>query len=129
MSLGRLDLRRSLEVEDDKRKLKQPVTPRSESPSPREGHLHLWCRILELGIRLAVQTHDSGFLNPVNLALGSRDGPTCVQVVRATVFDVPQIPKDGGGGRRRRGVRPWSCASSESSAKEWESGSISKVKA
>ncbi|RLM79583.1 uncharacterized protein C2845_PM12G06420 [Panicum miliaceum] len=70
MSLGRLDLRRSLEVEDEKRKLKQPVTPRSESPSPREGHLHLWCRILELGIRLAVQTHDSGFLNPVNLALG-----------------------------------------------------------
>ncbi|PUZ40348.1 hypothetical protein GQ55_9G416000 [Panicum hallii var. hallii] len=101
---------RKLEVEIDKNRLKQPVTPRSQSPSPRTAAPPV---VPDLGraIGPAVQTRDGGFLvsmNPFDLPLASRDGPPklAMQVSRpfvlpgalaATGFDVLQKMAAAGG--------------------------------
>ncbi|CAN6284098.1 unnamed protein product [Urochloa humidicola] len=106
---------RKLEVEDDKKKFKQPVTPRSQPPSPRTKEAlvpHPVVADLGRGIGPAVQTRDGGFLvsmNPFDLPLESRDGPPklAMQLSRpfvlpgatvATGFDVLQKMAAAGGG-------------------------------
>ncbi|KAL6905257.1 hypothetical protein ACP4OV_002858 [Aristida adscensionis] len=105
---------RKLEVFDDKKKLKQPVTPRSGSPSPRKAPSPRSPPVVpDLGQSLgpAVQTRDGGFLvsmNPFDLPLASRDGPPklAMQLSRpfvlpgamaATGFDVLQKMAAAGG--------------------------------
>ncbi|OEL28665.1 Protein PLASTID MOVEMENT IMPAIRED 1 [Dichanthelium oligosanthes] len=109
---------RKLEVDDDKKKLKQPVTPRrSQSPSPRKAAPPPVVPDLGPGIGPAVQTRDGGFLvsmNPFDLPLASRDGPPklAMQVSRpfvlpgamaATGFDVLQKMAAAGGADEVRG--------------------------
>ncbi|KAJ1296431.1 hypothetical protein BS78_01G300200 [Paspalum vaginatum] len=102
---------RKLEVGADKKKLKQPVTPRSQSPSPRKPATPPVVPDLGRGIGPVVQTRDGGFLvsmNPFDLPLASRDGPPrlAMQVSRpfvlpgamaATGFDVLQKMAAAGG--------------------------------
>lgn len=102
---------RKLEVDGDKKQVKLPVTPRSESASPRKAATPPVVPDLGRGIGPAVQTRDGGFLvsmNPFDLPLASRDGPPklAMQVSRpfvlpgamaATGFDVLQKMAAAGG--------------------------------
>ncbi|TKV95189.1 hypothetical protein SEVIR_9G345600v4 [Setaria viridis] len=108
---------RKLEADGDTKKLKQPVTPRSQSPSPRKAAPPPVVPDLGRGIGPAVQTRDGGFLvsmNPFDLPLASRDGPPklAMQVSRpfvlpgamaATGFDVLQKMAAAGGADVVRG--------------------------
>ncbi|KAL6641385.1 hypothetical protein ACP70R_019566 [Stipagrostis hirtigluma subsp. patula] len=102
---------RKLEVGDDKKKLKQAMTPRSGSPSPRKATGPPVVPDLGQSLGPAVQTRDGGFLvsmNPFDLPLASRDGAPklAMQVSRpfvlpgamaATGFDVLQKIAAAGG--------------------------------
>lgn len=104
---------RKLEVDGEKKKkkLKQPVTPRSQSPSPRKAATPPVVPDLGRAIGPVVQTRDGGFLvsmNPFDLPLANRDGPPklAMQVSRpfvlpgavaATGFDVLQKMAAAGG--------------------------------
>ncbi|XP_062201277.1 protein PLASTID MOVEMENT IMPAIRED 1-like [Phragmites australis] len=93
---------RKLDVDDDNKKLKQPVTLRSQSP--RKAATPPVVPDLGRSLGPAVQTRNGGFLvsmNPFDLPLGSGDGPPklAMQVSRpfvlpgamaATGFDVLQ---------------------------------------
>jgi hypothetical protein len=108
---------RKLEADGDTKKLKLPVTPRSQSPSPRKAAAPPVVPDLGRGIGPAVQTRDGGFLvsmNPFDLPLANRDGPPklAMQVSRpfvlpggmaATGFDVLQKMAAAGGADEVRG--------------------------
>lgn len=97
----------------DKKKLRLPMTPRSEPASPARKAATTPPVVPDLGrgIGPAVQTRDGGFLvsmNPFDLPLGNRDGPPklAMQVSRpfvlpgataATGFDVLQKMAAAGG--------------------------------
>ncbi|EAZ16835.1 hypothetical protein OsJ_32307 [Oryza sativa Japonica Group] len=103
---------RKLEVVDDKgRKLKQPMTPRSESEKKAAAAAPPVVPDLGPGLGTAVQTRDGGFLvsmNPFDLPLEKGDAPPklAMQVSRpfvlpssmaATGFDVLQKMAAAGG--------------------------------
>jgi hypothetical protein len=88
---------RKLEVDgvgEKKRKLKLPVTPRSESASPRKAATPPVVPDLGRGIGPAVQTRDGGFLvsmNPFDLPLASRDGPPKLAMQVSRPFVLPGV--------------------------------------
>ncbi|XP_062205256.1 protein PLASTID MOVEMENT IMPAIRED 1-like [Phragmites australis] len=81
---------RKLEVDDDKMKLKQPVTPRSVSPG--KAATPPVVPDLGRGIGPVVQTRDGGFLvstNPFDLPLASKDGPPKLAMQMSRPFVLP----------------------------------------